>query len=105
MTLIEQEYMNDDGIRRLVGLPKTSTPLDEGVPLSARLDEKLLERGCSVEFIKVLYNELWALGLIKPADYDTPSALNLITRALQAALKVDANSVRAIALEQMKTRK
>lgn len=98
--MIEKQYIDEQGITRLVYVPDEYTPADEGIPASAVLDGYFLDTGCSVEFIKKLYNELWARGLIKPADYLKPRSAELIRAALLATTKSDVFAVQTIARDQ-----
>lgn len=98
--MIRKDYTDQNGIRRRALVPDEYTNAEEGLPASISLDAALLQQGCSFEYIKRLYAELQARGLIEPADFLKPQAPDLISAALRATIRMDVQTIQAIAKEQ-----
>lgn len=95
--LVETDYLDRDGIRHQVILPAGAHDPAEGIPVS--LDVDSLFRHCSIEFRHNLNEELWARGLIKPADFLKAGAPELIRAAMQSAVKKDVLDIISLAKE------
>lgn len=100
LTSVKRDYVDRDGIQRRVLIPPDVTDYGEGVPLS--LDVDVLFRHCGIDFVRDLSAELWARGLIEPADYLKAGAAELITAALRSVVKRDALDILALARESRK---
>lgn len=96
--LAKTDYIDGEGIRRRALVDSETTPAEEGIPASIRLEAELV--GTSPEFRRRLYSELEARGLIEPQDFLAPNALKRIQAAVLAAVAVDAQTIQAIARRQ-----
>lgn len=96
------DYTDALGIPRRVLLPDEASGIDpsEGIPLSLDLDD--LYAHMPPDFLRRLYTELWARGLVEPQDYLRPGAADLFMAALRAVVKYDALNAIALAKEVSK---
>lgn len=98
--MIQRDYTDKDGILRRVMLPDDMTPPEQGILISVYLDEELKNRGHPIDFIKRLYRELWARGVVSPSDYLRAEAPTLLRSALLATYTTDVQELQLIAKEQ-----
>jgi hypothetical protein len=96
------DFEDEAGIKRRVLVTPTAQSPEEGRPLSLVLDGLILTQGASPEFMKRLYNEFWALGLVTPADFLKRGAADQIAAALRAAYRLDVQSIQNKAAEELK---
>lgn len=99
--MLVKDYVDKKGIKRRVLVPDESTPPEQGIPQSVDFDEELQSKGNSPEFVKRLYNELAARGLITPSDFLKADSPMLIRSALLSTIQVDAQILQTIAKEQL----
>ncbi len=94
------DYEDATGIPRRVLVPSEANGIDpsEGIPLSIDLSE--LYGHMPAAFQKRLYDNLFAQGLIEPADYLQPSAPERIRAALLATVKYDVMDILTAANHQ-----
>jgi hypothetical protein len=93
MVLIEQSYVDDKGITRIVLLPEGETDIQAGIPLSVDLTE--LYEHMPLAFQRELYEALQAQGLVKVKDFFAPGAYKHFQAALLSVIKHDFLSVQA----------
>lgn len=98
--MITKDFNDKDGVKRRVLVTDESTPPEQGIPLSIQLDEELRKRGNSPDFIRRLYTELSARGLITPSDFLRAESSMLIRSALLSTIQVDSQILQSIAKEQ-----
>lgn len=92
------DYIDKDGIKRRVLIPVGVTDLSEGIPISLPVDS--LYYDCSIEFRRLLIDELWARGVIEPCDFKKAGAGELITAALRSAVRHDALDIISLANQE-----
>lgn len=92
------DYIDKDGIKRRVLIPEGIADYSEGIPVSLSVDQ--LYAHCSIDFRRTLIEELWARGLVEPADYLKAGAAELITAALRSVVKHDTLDILALAKEE-----
>lgn len=97
----EKDYIDKKGIPRRALVETETSPPDKGILTSVYLDEALRERGCSQEFIRKLYTEMHARGLVSPEDVQSPRNADLLRAALQSAYLMDVQTLQMIAKEQV----
>lgn len=90
---IKKEFQDERGIMRRVVVDKANTRPSEGIPIDVFdvLDEMFED--CPLSFRKILYNGLWARGLIEKEDFSKRTALNDLRSALQASIARDASDI------------
>ena len=94
---IPVDYTDERGIKRRVLVPDYTVPPQEGIPLSLRLDEAC--EGFSDALLARLVDQLWAVGLIEPKDFQ-PGTLRQMQSALMATIQVDVFKLLELAKEQ-----
>lgn len=99
--MFERDYVDKNGIpRRSLVETEVSSP-EKGILTSVYLDEALRERGCSTEFVKKLYQEMHTRGLVTPEDVQSPQNAELLRAALQSTIRMDVQTLQALAKEQL----
>lgn len=94
------DYTDPSGISRRVLIPADANGIDpnEGIPVSLNLDE--LYSHMPPDFLKALYQALWAVGLIEPQDFLAGGAADKYRAALLSVIKKDYMNVMTIAKQQ-----
>lgn len=89
----EQEVIID-GLPRLVKISEDQyISADEAIPADIfPIIEEVFE-GCSPEFLKNLWRQLWARDIRKLSDFNKPQVMNLLTQAIKLAVKQDGLSI------------
>jgi hypothetical protein len=98
------DYRDENGVMRRVLLPADSDRYDpeEGVPLDLYGDLDELYQDAPPVFRYNLYQMLYDRGLIEPADFLAPGALDIYRQVILSIIKHDGLSAQALAKERMK---
>ncbi len=91
------DYVDQEGIKRRVRVPDAYTDPVEGIPVSVPVDNLYLHM--PLAFRVALVNELWAVGLIEPADFAAGNAPERVRAALLAVVKHDTFDILNLARE------
>jgi hypothetical protein len=94
-----ESYQDGSGIPRVVLVPAGETDLRKGIPVS--LDLSPLFGHMPQTFQTAFYEALHTQGLIEPADYFKPDALERYRRALVTVIRHDFLSIQALAKEEL----
>lgn len=97
MSAIRLDYVDSDGFRRRVLVPDEHADPVEGIPVSVPVE--LLYQHMPLTFQAQLINELWAVGLIEPADYLKGDAMQKVRAALLSVVKRDTLDILNLARE------
>jgi hypothetical protein len=97
MNAIPVDYVDGDGFRRRALVPDEAADPAEGIPVS--LPVELLYQHMPLAFQIALVNELWAVGLVEPADFLRSDALPKIRAALLAVVRKDTLDILNLARE------
>lgn len=92
---IRVDYVDNDGIRRRVLLPREGLEPSEGVPVS--VDTSQLYGHMPLEFRVRLAEALYARGLVEPQDFFRPGAHEQTRDAVLDVARYDALNIISLA--------
>lgn len=99
--MLKKDYKDKNGVPRQALVESETSPPDKGILTSIYLDEFLRAQGCSPDFIKRLYTEMFQRGLVSPVDVLAQKAPELLRAALLATIRIDVQTLQSLATEQL----
>lgn len=88
--MVKVDYIDENGIQRRVLLKTEYESPEKGIPLDVYSVLNEFYADTNDNFRKVLYETLWAMGLIEPHHFQAPDARKKFRQALQSSLSRDA---------------
>ncbi len=90
--MIKIDIVDENGIKRRMGILNPHDDAKEGIPLDVFNDLSDYYGDMPESFRKALFSRLWDTGLIEPQNFLAGDATNKYRQALQLALKSDATN-------------